>query len=58
MAEGGTSQNMERKQLSEGHSHTGDSRVREKSGYGKKVTKSTYQLEMAEGGTSQDIEIK
>ena len=83
MAEGGTSQDMERNQPSKGHSHPGDSRGREKSGHRKKLTKQgaltfwrwkregqvrmkkesdqargTYLLEMAEGGTSQDMETK
>ena len=39
IAEGWTSQDMERKQPSEGHSLPGDSRRRDKSGYIKKVTK-------------------
>ena len=34
--EGGTSQEMERNRLSEGHSRTGDSRGRDLSGHGKK----------------------
>ena len=37
--EGGTSQDMERKQPSKGHLLSGDHRGRDKSGYGKKVTK-------------------
>src|SRR5579863_8793849 len=37
MAEGGTSQETERKQQSEGHSPTGDRRGRDKSGHGKKA---------------------
>ena len=37
--EGGTSQDMERKQLSKGHSLPGDHRGRDKSGHRKKVTK-------------------
>jgi len=36
-AEGGTSQDTERKQMSEGHSQTGDRRGRDKSGHGKKA---------------------
>ena len=36
--EGGTSQDMERKQLSKGHSHPGDHRRRDKSACRKKVT--------------------
>ena len=36
--EGGRSQDMERKQLSKGHSHSRDGRWRDKSGYRKKVT--------------------
>ena len=39
MAEGGTSQDMERKQPSKAHSLPGDGRGRDKSGQGKKVTK-------------------
>ena len=106
MAEGGTSQDKERKQPSKAHSLPGDGRERDKSEQGKKVTKqgaltnwrweregqvrtwkesdqegtltnwrwqregqvrtqkesdqarSTHQLEMAEGGTSQDKERK
>jgi len=38
MAEGGTSQDMERKPPSERHSHPGNSGGRGKSGHGKKVT--------------------
>ena len=37
--EGGTSQDMERNQLSKGHSLTGDHRGRDKSGHGKKEIK-------------------
>jgi len=80
MAEGGTSQDMERNQLHKGHSPTGDGRGRDKSGHVKKPTvqwaltpwrqpregqvrtlkgtnhvRDTYNLEIAEGGTSQDI---
>ena len=58
-AEGGTSQDMERKQLSKGHSQTGDGRGRDKSGHRKKpLRKGAHKLEMAEGGTSQDTERK
>jgi len=39
IAEGGISQDMERKQPSKGHSQTGDGRGRDKSGHRKKVTK-------------------
>ena len=39
MAEGGTSQDIERKQPSKAHSLSGDGRGRDKSGQGKKVTK-------------------
>ena len=39
MAEGGTSQDMERKQPSKRHSHPGDSRGRDRSGHGKKAIK-------------------
>jgi len=38
MAEGGTSQDTERKRPTEGHSQTGDGRGRDKSGHRKKVT--------------------
>ena len=38
-AEGGTSQDMERKQPSKAHSQTGDGRGRDKSGHRKKATK-------------------
>ena len=38
-AEGGTSQDMEGKQRSEGHSQTGDGGGKVRSGYGKKVAK-------------------
>jgi len=37
--EGGTNQDIERKQLSKGHSPTGDHRGRDKSGYRKKEIK-------------------
>jgi len=37
--EGGTSQDMEREQLSKGHSQTEDPRGRDKSEHGKKTTK-------------------
>jgi len=37
--EGGTSQDIERKQPSKGHSHSGDHIRKGKSGHGKKATK-------------------
>jgi len=82
-AERGTSQDMERKQLSKGHSLSRDGRGRDKSGHGKKLmeqgaltpwrpqregqvrthkesnqARGTHSLEMAEGGTSQEMERK